>query len=271
MNDTRHMLSKNHYGGWRRSPEDPKDFKANTAGLDVLDSADLRQYMPPAYNQRRLGSCTAQTVAAHMQMDMHLDGQPLRNHRPSRLFVYYLERMLEGNLDEGDTGAVGRTGYYALQHYGWIPEHDWRYIIVKYQTRPPKELWDAAAENLLEKPYKLVPRSRDAFKQVFSNNQAIGFGFTVYESFEYPEVERTGIVPMPMGKEGALGGHEVLACGYNPTENIEPWADVNMDDYFLCRNSWGTGWGNNGYFLMPWAYIEDQTMSGDFRTIVRAT
>lgn len=80
------------------------------------------------------------------------------------------------------------------------------------------------------------------------------FGFTVYESFETRKVVETGIASMPRKKERVLGGHAVLAVGYN-----------QKDKRFLVRNSWGTGWGKNGYFTMPYEYLK--TLAADFWTI----
>jgi C1A family cysteine protease len=56
------------------------------------------------------------------------------------------------------------------------------------------------------------------------------FGFTVYESFESDTVAQTGIVPMPAQGEQVLGGHCVVAVGYDDTQRR-----------FIVRNSWGTG------------------------------
>jgi C1A family cysteine protease len=43
--------------------------------------------------------------------------------------------------------------------------------------------------------------------------------------------------------DGVLGGHAVLVAGYE-----------NSQSRFICRNSWGTEWGMNGYFAIPYAY-----------------
>ena len=82
------------------------------------------------------------------------------------------------------------------------------------------------------------------------------FGFTVYESFESQEVAKTGVVPMPAPGEQVVGGHAVLAVGYDDSAQT-----------FMVRNSWGTGWGQAGYFTMPYAYLTTRGLSSDFWTI----
>jgi C1A family cysteine protease len=246
--------------GWRPSLPDHRDLVSDTTTLTILPEVDPRADMPAVYDQGQLGSCTANAVAGAMEYDMHLDGAPFRGHAPSRLLVYYQERLLEGSLGQGDTGAMGRDGFKALQRYGWVPESEWPYHITKYATDPPPSVWADAKLRLLTKPYKAVTRSETAFKQVLSNRQTIAFGFTVYDSFESSEVAATGVVPMPGPGEQVLGGHEVLLIGYLASDPT----------HALCRNSWSTGWGLGGYFLMPWAYLLNTGLSSDFRTIVRA-
>ena len=82
------------------------------------------------------------------------------------------------------------------------------------------------------------------------------FGFTVYESFESDEVARTGVAPMPEPGETALGGHAVLAVGYDDAAGR-----------FLVRNSWTAEWGMCGYFTMPYGYLTDDNLADDFWTI----
>jgi C1A family cysteine protease len=82
------------------------------------------------------------------------------------------------------------------------------------------------------------------------------FGFAVYESFESPQVKRTGVVNMPKKGEVMLGGHAVMAVGFDQAKKR-----------FLVRNSWGRNWGMSGYFTMPFEYLE--TLSADFWTIRR--
>jgi len=78
-------------------------------------------------------------------------------------------------------------------------------------------------------------------------------GFYVYDSFMSKNVSKTGIMPYPNTKrEKLLGGHAVLLVGYNKTKKV-----------FIVRNSWGTNWGDNGYFYMPFDVV-NPNMSSDY-------
>ena len=68
------------------------------------------------------------------------------------------------------------------------------------------------------------------------------FGITVYESMMSDAVAQTGIVPMPTTQEKVLGGHAILAVGFD-----------DKTQRFKFRNSWGTTWGDDGYGYLPYA------------------
>jgi C1A family cysteine protease len=255
MSDDRNVL-EHHYGGWKRSLPDPRDFLADHSQIKLAAEVDPRKDMPGVYDQGQLGSCTANAVGAAIEYDRRLNTDTTDDYTPSRLDIYYGERVLEGSPVTEDTGAYGRDGFKFAQKTGVIPERDWPYDIKKFAQKPPA---DTANRHKIG-AYKAVARSVSALKAVLSNRQTVAFGFTVFESFESNAVAKTGIVPLPnIHSENQLGGHETLLVGYLKSE----------PNYGLVRNSWGTKWGIGGYFLMPWAYLIDPTLSDDFRTIYR--
>jgi C1A family cysteine protease len=82
------------------------------------------------------------------------------------------------------------------------------------------------------------------------------FGFSVYECFESQAVAWTGVLNMPKPGEAQVGGHAVMAAGYNDAKKT-----------FIVRNSWGDDWGMKGYFTIPYKYVFDRDLSGDFWTM----
>ncbi len=106
------------------------------------------------------------------------------------------------------------------------------------------------------KRYLSVPVDLVQMKACLAAGFPFIVGFTVYESFESDQVASSGHVPMPGPDEAVIGGHAVLCLGYD-----------NASQVFICQNSWGTGWGMQGFFTMPYAYLTDQNLADDFWSI----
>lgn len=242
--------------GWVRDLPDHRDhlYAAPVMRLAALPaSADLSSQCPPIYDQGSLGSCTANGIAAALQFDrMKQNLQPAFN--PSRLFIYYNERVIEHTV-ESDSGAMIRDGFKSVAKQGDCPETSWPYDISQFRDKPPKKCYTEALK------YKVVQYSRlvqnlNQMKGCLADGFPFVFGFSVYESFESAEVAHTGTVPMPGPREQLLGGHCVVAVGYDDARQR-----------FLIRNSWGDAWGMKGYCTMPYAYLTDTDLSSDFWTM----
>src|SRR3954469_8237492 len=91
--------------GWVPDIPDARDF-LYSAPEPVLSKmptkVDLRPKCPPIYDQGQLGSCTANAIGAAFEFDQMKQG--LQDFMPSRLFIYYNERAIEGTIDS-DSGA----------------------------------------------------------------------------------------------------------------------------------------------------------------------
>lgn len=104
--------------------------------------------------------------------------------------------------------------------------------------------------------YSRVVQSLNQLKGALAAGFPVVLGFTVYESFEGADVAATGVVPMPGAGEKVLGGHCVVAVGYD-----------DSSQRFIIRNSWGAGWGQDGYATMPYPYLLSSSLASDFWTI----
>jgi C1A family cysteine protease len=241
--------------GWIPDIPDARDFMfaAPEAVLRSMPkSVDLRSQCPPVYDQGRLGSCTANAIGGAFEFMQLKEG--LEDFMPSRLFIYYNERKIEGTVDE-DSGAMIRDGIKSVHKIGVCPEDTWPYDIARFTEEPPAEAYTEAKAHQVT-VYRRVLQSLHQMQGCLASGTPFVFGFSVYESFESDEVARTGVVPMPSRTEKLLGGHAVLAVGYDD--------DAQR---FLVRNSWGPDWGMAGYFTMPYAYLTNPSLASDFWAI----
>src|SRR5712671_712702 len=95
-----------------------------SAPIPLPAVVDLRPKMPPVYDQGQLGSCTGNAIAAAVQFERKKQGMG-PDFAPSRLFIYYNERVIEGTVGT-DAGAQIRDGIKAVAALGVCPEQpDW--------------------------------------------------------------------------------------------------------------------------------------------------
>ncbi len=233
--------------GWIPDLPDQRDKYVRWSPKQVLkDSVDLREYMPKIYDQGDLGSCTANALSAAFEYDNIV--QKLEEFVPSRLFVYYNERLVEGHINT-DSGASLRDGIKTINSIGICPEIDYPYIIESFAAHPSLTAYkNASSHKTLE--YRRVDVNPESLMKSLSIGLPVIFGFTVYESFETDEVTTGGLMPMPKIDEKILGGHAVLAVGYD-----------SDNETIIIRNSWGTEWGLGGYFTMPYEFFCDKYCS----------
>lgn len=241
--------------GWIPDLPDHRDqfYTAPMQYLQALPpSVDLRPKCPPVYDQGQLGSCTANAIAGAIEFD--LVKQSVQVYTPSRLFIYYNERAIEGTVDS-DSGAMIRDGIKSVAQQGDCPETLWPYDITKFTEQPPTSCYQQAVQHRVVL-YQRMVQDLNQMKGCLASGYPFVFGFTVYQSFEDDAVAQSGHAPMPAAGEQTLGGHAVGAVGYDDSQQ-----------WFICRNSWGSDWGMQGYFTLPYAYLTQASLSDDFWTI----
>ena len=211
---------------------------------------DLRSKMPPVYQQGELGSCTANALSAAYE---YCDNNAFI---PSRLFLYYNERKLEGDIGQ-DAGAQLSDGIKTLTTYGICPESQWPYDISKFTQKPLTSCYQTALKHKAVTVHN-INQDITSMKTSLVSGYPFVCGISVYSSFESEEVAKTGIVPLPSSSDTFEGGHAVLCVGYDNSKRV-----------WIMRNSWGADWGDKGYFYLPYEYLLDSSLSSDLWNITK--
>ena len=174
--------------GWIPDLPDHRDhlYAAPVAALTVLPpKIDLRAKCPKTvYDQGQLGSCTANAIAAAIEFDLIKQKVP-KPFTPSRLFVYYNERAMEGTVRQ-DSGAQIRDGIKSVNKLGAPPETLWPYSDKNpgpFQKKPPASVYKEAAEHKVT-AYQRVARVLSQMKGCLVSGYPFVFGFSVYDSFD---------------------------------------------------------------------------------------
>ena len=249
---------------WKPDLPDQRDRlfgETLSAHQEIPPSIDLRSLCPPIVDQGRIGSCTGNALAGALgfleRNELQADGGPetfgSRFAPFSRLFIYYNERALEGTQDQ-DSGAQIRDGIKTLAASGACRESVWKYTPENVLKAPSSLADEEAIKHRIANYLRMQTLAE--MRACLASGFPFVFGFTVYESFESIEVASTGIMQVPSVDERVLGGHAVLAVGYDDEKQS-----------LLVRNSWGEKWGISGYFYMPYEIITRLKLAQDFWTI----
>jgi C1A family cysteine protease len=218
---------------------------------EVPNSADLREWCSPIEDQDTIGSCTAHAGAGLVEyferkaFGRHIDA--------SRLFLYKVTRNLMQR--SGDTGAFLRTTKGALALFGVPPEEYYPYNVADYDNEPPAFCYSFAQSFQAIDYFRLDPPGTSTeellqrIKTHLAGDLPSMFGFTVFDSIS--QAQSTGRIPFPTRQARAVGGHAVVAVGYDDEMDVEG----SKGGALLIRNSWGTDWGDDGYGWLPYEYV----------------
>jgi C1A family cysteine protease len=226
-------------------------------GKTLPEKVDLRSWFPPIEDQQSLGACTAHAGVALVEyFEKRAFGSCSMG---SRLFLYRTTRQLLHLA--GDSGATLRGTMGALVLFGIAPEEFWPYASADFDQEPPAFCYAFAHNYRTIQYYRLDPpgtANADVLVRI-QTGLAAGlpamFGFTVYDSVA--QAGQSGCIPLPTGRERVVGGHAVVAAGYDRKLKIRNSLPGGSETCgaLLIRNSWGAEWGPSGWGWLPFEYV----------------
>lgn len=227
---------------WRPSEADHRDryFKVTAPSITVLpDNVDRLGLENPIEDQGELGSCTGNSSTSGVEIVTGIKSL-------SRLMAYYNGRLLENAVDQ-DAGAQIRDVIKGFSTYGCAVEDLWPYDVSKFAMKPSDEAYANGTTLLpLIDSYERV-LDLNSMKVALAKGLPVVFGFMVPQEFETAQMAVMGVLRTPSANMQCLGGHAVLAVGFD---------DRDPDfKYIWVRNSWGQNWGINGYFKMEQSWF----------------
>lgn len=222
---------------------------------ETPDNYDLRPLhsMPGVYDQLDEGSCTANGAGFLIDFARKEQEYPWI-FTPSRQFIYWNTRDIMGTVDQ-DSGATIRDAIKSIAKFGACPEDgnpEWSWPYSKDYKEKPIDRCYKDARLHVALTYEAVPQDSDTIKGLLVQHVPVIIGFTVHNSFLSKEVASTGIMPKPHFLDSIAGGHCVVVVGYITNNEM---GHQGIEDWAICRNSWGDKWGQDGYFLMPWKEV----------------
>ena len=226
--------------------EDARDFPLPLLATPSASSGGPKQWRSRIENQGQFGSCTGQGGTSVTELLAKKQG--IFDGDLSRMFCYAMTRLAEGTLQE-DSGASIRDTVKTLNKIGVPLESLWPYRRYNLYRKPSAAAIKAASKHRVKAYYAIRKGDIGAVRIALAAGYPVLFAMWVFKAFESLDVANHGRLALPALGEDNLGGH----CIYTD------WYDDSDGGYLTVPNSWGTSWGDNGVFYMPYEYFRRYT------------
>ncbi|WP_419808615.1 C1 family peptidase [Sphingomonas sp.] len=221
-------------------------------GGDLPRRVDLRPHCSPVEDQRQTNSCVANAIVGALELHQRKAGMAPVD--MSRLFLYWNARSITKN-EANDNGSFIHHGMAAVLAFGVCEERMWPFEEAMVRAQPTDACFkNATSYEAIQ--FARTPRGEPAMAAL-AQGLPVAFGI-VLPSECYQVAGQTGTVPNPetIQVNSAPSGHAMLIVGYDLEEKV-----------YIVRNSWGAGYGQNGYLNIPFEVMERHAHPDQFWTI----
>lgn len=231
-------------------PDSPDERDYIYAGADNYDSLphaiNLKDQFPDVEDQAHAASCTANAVVGVLEYYKRTVG---RSDELSRRFLYRVTRNHE--CTNSDRGSGIRSAIKMSKKFGVPSEEIDPYDLSRINDQPSQAAYMDAKSRVIVTKYSRVVGSKGVVSAVADAKPVI-FGARIYSDFYGVSKDR------PIATRGGSysGGHAMVVVGYS-----------KYFEQFVVRNSWGTGWGDGGYCIIPFSWFDDKGIVFDAWTI----
>lgn len=229
--------------GFRDEPDNPKHWgfedklRAKMTRITVGDIS-FREHSSPRHNQRSTSSCVANAAVKALEIKRIMEKGHDAHVDLSRMAVYFFARnlMFPKETDK-DAGTYVSHAFDGMRRYGVPREEDWQFDKSKLFVSPTWDVMRKAYVSKIDSFYKVRSGGQekvDCCVEALQAGNPIVFGTDVDPTWNR---YKKGQVLKPVAKEDCTGRHATVLIG------IE-------NGMFIGENSWGSFWGDDGFYLM---------------------
>jgi len=224
--------------GGKLSPEDSRDYVAGSIDIDLDEEVDLRTFVVEKKSQGKAGSCVAHALCSSIELQLIIQ-DPGRYIQLSERYSYYYGRIESGLWPE-DKGMFVRDALKSAKKDGVSIE-----ILCEYSDS--SHMINKEPNSVAKSIAHIYGASIRQYYRVFSSKgikEQLNIGLPVLINipiFKYWFNNQDGNIRIPTSTDKSAGYHCILVVGYDDTG-------------FICLNSWGRYWGDNGYCTVPYDY-----------------
>jgi C1A family cysteine protease len=244
------MINVKRLGGYRPEPQElqEKHWKFSAVRSTVMEqlgvsaslASDLRAFSSPRHDQRTTSSCVAQSVIKALEIKRIMRFGMSRHVDLSVSALYYLARelMLPSETDRDD-GTYISLAADCLRRFGICAESEWPFDESRLFTAPSWRAMRRAFQNKISAWYRIDTTGADRVRDVIlalAAGSPVPYGTTVGPNW------RGYTAGAVLGKTDDIEGrHATTLVGWDPQLH---------GGVFIGENSWGTSWGDNGFYLI---------------------